>query len=281
MRRRVNRLIRSIFERRDDVLAFMHGGDYTGLGMRWSGWQQWLDDHTETYVGRRQLPIIPARGNHEYSRANLRGELDNNNGIFGLPGGPDRDYWATQFGTQLTLLTLDSTASLGGRQREWLESTLQLADRSTRWIVTNYHHPAYPAVKSPSNARIHWTPLFETYDVDLACESDGHVLKRTVPIKDGRRVSKDEGVVYVGEGGLGVPQRSPDRSRWYLQSPGFAKSAHHVQLLTFRRDALKYRALGLDGRVLDHWRRSPRRRVPEREASRAYEFPDAWPLFVP
>lgn len=259
MRRRVNRLIRRIAKRRDDVVGFVHGGDYTNLGMNWNGWQQWLDDHTETYIDSRQLPMIPARGNHEYSRANLRGELDNYNGVFGLPGGPDNDYWATEFGHQLTLITLDSTASLGGRQRDWLESTLQTADRSTRWIVANYHHPAYPAVKSPSGTRVHWTPLFEKYDLDLACESDGHVLKRTVPIRDGRRASRSEGIVYVGEGGLGVPQRDPDRSRWYLQSPGIARSVHHVQLLTFRRDELIYRAYGLDGELLDRWRQEPHR----------------------
>ena len=150
---------------------------------------------------------------------------------------------------------LDTNVSHGGTQRDWLEAQLVYWRPRSRWLLANYHRPAFPAVKSPGDARLHWVPLFERHDLDLALESDGHVLKRTVPIRNGRPSA--DGVVYLGEGGLGVRQRTP-RERWYLESPGFATSAHHVQVLLFGTDALRYEAVGLDGQLLDHATFRPR-----------------------
>ena len=79
-------------------------------------------------------------------------------------------------------LVLDTNVSIGGDQRTWLEQRLQEA-QAGRWIIPHYHEPAYPAVKTPSAAREFWVPLFEQYGADLACESDGHILKRTVPLR--------------------------------------------------------------------------------------------------
>ena len=42
-----------------------------------------------------------------------------------------------------------------------------------------------------------------------------------------------------------------DTERWYFQEPGFAKSAHHVWVVTFTDDGLDLEAIGLDGDVLD------------------------------
>jgi hypothetical protein len=74
-------------------------------------------------------------------------------------------------------------------------------------------------------------------------------LKRTPPIR-GEQVDFT-GVTYVGEGGLGVPQRTPLGDRWYLQAPGMAASAHHVQLLSFEAETLRYQAILEDGTIAD------------------------------
>jgi hypothetical protein len=52
---------------------------------------------------------------------------------------------------------------------------------------------------------------------------------------------------------LGVPQRVPDVTRWYLKSPGFATPAHHLHLLEFDEDELRVTAIGLDRQVLDQF----------------------------
>ncbi len=63
-----------------------------------------------------------------------------------------------------------------------------------RWVLVNYHKPAFPAVKDPEDyrfARVHeyWVPLFDQYRPDLVIESDGHCLKRTLSILNGQQVS--------------------------------------------------------------------------------------------
>jgi hypothetical protein len=93
--------------------------------------------------------------------------------------------------------------------------------------------------------------------VDLVCEADGHCIKRTPPIR-GNRIDPT-GVVYIGEGGLGVGQRTPKTWRWYLNTPqAKVGSGHHVQLLTFSPDELEIRVILLDGKVFDEHRLAAR-----------------------
>ena len=249
-RRAMNDRMRELLEADPAIIALAHGGDFIADGDDWGQWSSWLDDHELTTTGDgRVLPIIPARGNHEDD-----GEMFN--AVFNWPGGLADDYYTSLLGANLSYITLDSNSSQGGDQRDWLRTELENA-QSGRWIMANYHRPAYPAVKSPGGALEHWVPLFEEFNVDIVCESDGHVLKRTVPIRDGE--FDETGVVYIGEGGLGVSQRRPS-SEWYLESPGMAESAHHVQVLHVTPDAIEYEAVLMDGTVADTFSRQPRRR---------------------
>ena len=234
------------------VLALAHGGDYVANGTRWLQWQAWLTDHelTTTDDGRL-LPIIPTRGNHEGWGPMFAM-------IFGAP--PEHDhYYKTAIG-RLRLWTLNTETSISGAQKAWLVDSLRTEAESGRafWFVVQYHRAAFPAVKTPAAARMHWVPFFERFDVDLVFESDGHVLKRTAPIRGEQ--PDPSGVVYVGEGGLGVRQRTPDRSRWYLREGGMSAAADHVQVLAVSADQLEYRAVGADGELLDRMTRSRRRR---------------------
>src|SRR5690606_5922188 len=97
--------------------------------------------------------------------------------------------------------------------------------------------------------RHHFVPLFEKYNVDIVTESHDHALKRTLPIREGG--PHEHGITYIGDGGLGVPLRSPDPTRWYLQSPGLALSEFHVHLLEFGEDSLRGRAYGMEGEIHD------------------------------
>ncbi|MBW3539128.1 MAG: hypothetical protein KY476_02560 [Planctomycetes bacterium] len=90
------------------------------------------------------------------------------------------------------------------------------------------------------------------------CEADGHTIKRTPPIRNDR--VDPTGVTYVGEGGLGVSQRTPKiEERWWLQSPGKAGKGHHVIVLDFQPEQLDYRVVLLDGqKVFDRHTLTPR-----------------------
>jgi len=198
-RRKINQMMSSMLESQPDIVALAHGGDYVVTGTKFKLWSQWMSDHelTVTKAGRL-LPIIPARGNHDF------GELFNN--VFGFSA-KNKNYYAASIGSQIRFVTLNSNISAGGDQAKWLEAELKKSRPSHRWLLAQYHRPVFPAVKSPGSGRQHWVPLFEKYNLDMACEADGHTIKRTPPIRNEKL--DPTGVVYIGEGGLGVGQRTP------------------------------------------------------------------------
>jgi len=247
-RREVNRLIASLVEEQPDILAFVHGGDYCSRA-EWRFMSDWLSDHelTITRTGRI-LPVIPARGNHDRHVGFEE--------IFFWPGRTHDYYYTTALSAQVSLLTLNTEISRTGDQRDWLEAELgRQRNDPGKWILASYHIPAYGSVKSLEQGapqRQHWVPLFERFGVNLVLESDHHMLKRTVPIFEDRH-DPVRGIIYIGDGGLGVPQREPDLTRWYLKSPGLAKASHHLHVLEFGEKEIAVTALGLDRTVLDQF----------------------------
>lgn len=247
-RRSINRLIATLVEEQPDIVAFAHGGDYCSVA-EWRFLSDWLSDHELTITSAgRILPIIPARGNHEG-----KGGFDE---VFHSPDLKTPYYYSTALSGRAVLLTLNTNASKAGDQRDWLEAELK-NQRATagKWIAMQYHVPAYPSVKPITNGaqqRQHWVPLFEQFQVDLVCEADDHMLKRTVPIFQDKH-DPERGIIYIGDGGAGVPQRVPDLTRWYLKSPGFATPAHHVHLIHFDDEAIRVKAIGLEKRALDEF----------------------------
>lgn len=242
-RRAMNRQIARLTADDPSVLALAHGGDYVVSGGKPELWLEWLDDLAlANPPSGRVLPILPARGNHEAT-----GPLFDQ--VFGEPGGGlGRNFFATRLSKDAVLVTLNTERAAGGDQLAFLESTLA-AHAGLAHRLVQYHRPLWPAVKTPFAGRSVWQPVFERGGVSLALESDGHVLKRTVPILGD--VADPSGVVYIGEGGLGVKQRTPKATRWYLQAPGNCSSTHHLWRLDFDRGGLTVRAIDGDGREVD------------------------------
>lgn len=234
-RQRMNRLIGTLVEESPEILAFGHGGDFVFTGTLWSQWDEWLTDLEFSTTGDgRLLPIIPTRGNHDW------GPLFDE--VFDTPGGTDQNWYTTELGQGLALVTLNTNVSLAGNQETWLAGELRRLRPHSRWLLASYHQPAFPAVKLPGLARVVWVPLFEAFDVDLVLESDGHVIKRTLPIRD--ETADPTGVVYVGEGGLGAPQRVPRTRRWYLEPPAYTGRGAHVMKIDVGLEQLHVRTLG-------------------------------------
>lgn len=127
-------------------------------------------------------------------------------------------------------------------QTAWLQDQLAAAVADgVLWKLANYHHPLRPheSGKDDGVGRVRaWGPLFDTYDLDLAIESDTHNLKYTLPIVPGDNLSDarpgapvDEGfveadwangrhgTVFIGEGSWGAPKRAAnDGKQWTLAS---------------------------------------------------------------
>ena len=246
-RRQMNELIARLVGEDEAILALAHGGDYIASGRKLSQWSEWMSDHELTISNGRLLPIIPTRGNHD------GGPLFNE--IFGFPRA-DLNYYSVPLGPQVRLVTLNTETSIAGDQAQWLASELEQLRPKTRWLIAQYHRPAFPAVKIPSGALQHWVPLFEEHNVDLVCEADGHCIKRTPPVRNNQ--VDETGVVYIGEGGLGVPQRKPKPGRWFLEPPGMASAGHHVFVLEFTKERLSGKAISPEGQELDSFTRSVR-----------------------
>ncbi|MEO0478574.1 MAG: FN3 domain-containing metallophosphoesterase family protein [Planctomycetota bacterium] len=246
-RRTMNRLIADQVEKSDAIVAFLHGGDYVYHGHEIAEMAQWLSDWEMTIPqSGRLLPIVPTRGNHEGSSVVY-------DEAFGWPG-DGQSYFATDLGPNLGLVTLNTESAAEGDQLEFLRTTLGTM-QTKAFRIAQYHQALYPAVKKPHPAREVWVPEFERQRLDLAMESDGHALKRTVPILEDKQ--DDKGVVYIGEGGYGVNQRAT-RSHWYLEEPGFAASQIHLWQLTVTPERLTMEAFNEQGETLDRGERATR-----------------------
>ena len=244
-RRKMNERMAQLFASDPTIIALVHGGDYC-MTAQWRHIAPWLADHelTTTPEGRL-LPIVPTRGNHD--RAIGFEEM------FAWPDLKTPYYYTTQLSPKVGLVTLNTEISVAGDQRQWLADTLPVLRAANRWITAIYHRPSYSSVRDVQDGagrRNNWVGLFEENNVDLVYESHDHALKRTLPIRSHAPDLKN-GIVYIGDGGLGVPQRTPDTTRWWLQPPGFAKSAHHVHTIHYGKEAIHVKAHGMDGEILD------------------------------
>ena len=253
-RRSMNRRMAALTEEHSAILALLHGGDFAQLA-QWRFLEPWLTDHelTRTQDGRI-LPVITVRGNHDRDIGFEE--------VFWWPEESGDHYYKINLTPRIAIVVLNTEMSLGGRQQQWLEQTLARARPESRWLLTAYHRPAWPSVrgfKDGANRRRFWVPHFDRYRVDLSLESHDHAMKRTVPILNETR--HPEGIVYIGDGGLGVPQRNPDPTRWYLQGEGLTKSVHHVHILNFGEETLQGTAFDMGGSVIDEFVRLLRKEV--------------------
>lgn len=261
-RQGMNRRMAQLLEENPDILALVHGADW-GTTAEWRHLYWWFEDHEILQTtDKRLLPLIVSRGNHDEAVG-----FQENFWLADITDAFSFGYYYTTLLGDLALITLNTEISVAGDQREWLEEELvrltNELDPEPRWLLAQYHRPAYPVAKPYDRhhfrrVREAWTPLFDQFDLDLVLESDGHVLKRTVPIRNFQPA--EDGVVYIGEGGLGVPQRVPIENLWYVAAPGMAASAHHVWMLSISPQSLTMEAVGIDGKILDRHTIAPRDR---------------------
>lgn len=218
-RRAANRMVAKL---RPHFVLF--GGDMTG-GDSSREWLVWMDDwQLTTCSDGRLTPIVPARGNHEYSNATITDLFD----IKSL----DVYYSLTFGGNLFRTYTLNSLIPPGGEQRKWLEEDLK-SQQEVIYKLAQYHYPIRPHTRVKRNRDgqwQHWAGLFHDYRFDLVIESDGHVVKSSYPIRPDTGPGSDEGfirddfngTVYIGEGCWGAPlRRNNDDKNWTRSSGSF------------------------------------------------------------
>lgn len=202
--------------------AVMFGGDMTEFDTN-AEWQTWFDDWQLTIAADgRMTPIIPARGNHEYSSSVIYDLFDVSSADA---------YYANTFGGNLfRAYTLNSQIATGGAQTTWLQNDLQ-TNNAVIWKAAQYHTPIRPHVASKSERNdiySDWLPHFEQYGINFVVECDAHTVKSTYPIHSSTASSNVEGferddlngIVYVGEGCWGAPLRANDDAKSWTRSSG-------------------------------------------------------------
>lgn len=224
-RRLMNQTMAGLLAADPQYLALIHGGDFVEDGAACERWLSWRDDHDLTMTPQgRVLPLMPTFGNHE------AGGEDAYEALFMDHLANDGFYYDARIG-RLNILILNSEISVEGNQKRWLKDRLAaISKQPNALIIPSYHKPAWPAHKDPGPTTA-WISLWEQYLVDLVLESDGHTLKQTCAIRD-EECATTGGIIYVGEGGLGVDQRkAAQKDAWYFKNGGYAKGQHHVQAI--------------------------------------------------
>ena len=207
----------------------------------------------------RLIPMITLIGNHEVNGGykTQRKDAPQYLSLF------DGFYSEKTFGVldigdyfSLVLLDTDHIAPIAGEQTEWLEKTLSDRQERPHLIVAN-HVPAYPSYRPPEGVngkigtgeeqRIHWSPLFERYNVDVVLEHHDHTFKRTHPLTNG--LKDKNGVLYLGDGSWGklrIPKTPEERP--YLAT---VSAAYHMTVHRLEGDQRFHMAIEESGKVAD------------------------------
>lgn len=241
----------------------MFGGDYTDANTG-AEMAAWLDDWSASFskdrlngVAYQQIhPLIPTVGNHEaYSQlfmctvfgvdADEDGRCDYRDtyGAFNVAGGLLRIY------TLNTELALSGYEARWQAQSRWLREDLAGAGQTVVWRIGQYHRPMLPRSSSKpavNAAMLSWAAPFYEHKMNLAIESDSHLVKYTYPVRPtatGYQRSA-AGTVYIGEGAWGAPRRAADRqSSWIADQDSFA----HLNLVQVHGAELTIRTVYFSG----------------------------------
>ncbi len=240
-RRDANKLVSKL---RPHVVLF--DGDMTA-GDTYQEWREWFDDWQET-IGSdgRLFPVLPARGNHEAANSSITELFD--------VSSADVYYALTLGGNLIRFYTLNSLIPPGGSQSIWLEGDLN-ASSGVIWKMAQYHHPIRPHTqKKPEKDELllNWATLFYKHGVNLAMESDAHVVKTTYPIRPSQEPGSDEGfirddergTVYIGEGCWGAPLRENNDNKSWTRASG---SFNQFNWIFVDQEKIEIRTIRTDG----------------------------------
>lgn len=249
------------------------GGDLAyanGLTARWPRWRVWLEHVTEGLVTPDgfTVPLVLSIGNHEVNVGReggvpasapaerkapfYYGLFAQNQGAAGLGEDGGATYFRRGLGSVGALYVLDSGHLVSHQdQAAWLAAHME-ADADLPNRLALYHVPLYPAHRSYEDSaagREAWEEVFHRGRLTVALENHDHVLKRSHPIRLGEVVGEGEGVLYLGDGTMGVDARTVDsEERWYIAR---SASEPHFWMAELSGEGSIFRAFDEEGRLLD------------------------------
>ena len=208
-------------------------------------WHAWLDDWQHTLASDGHLiPIVPHRGNHERRKETIPFLFDTSDDV----------YFAFSVGGDLfRYYVLNSQIPATGAQEGWLDGDLAEHHDSTRHLVTGYHKPMRPHVsaKSEGDNPMNWADNFYRFGMDLALESDSHVMKRTLPLRPDTNGSEGfsaapsdpKATIFIGEGCWGAPLRKADDPKPWTQD---LESFNGIDWIQVSPQSMKVKTIRVD-----------------------------------
>ncbi len=229
-------------------------GDLEQVG-KWDIWLERWEKHMRSPQGDL-IPLIGIVGNHE---VNMKpGPYEVRSPFFmGFCAQGGSPYFTRTLGANLVLFALDSGHLVrhDGPQTEWLAAQLENF-KNKIWKIAVYHVPLYPSHRPFDGGlsvagRTYWLPLFDQYKLDIAFENHDHTFKRSKPLRN--NAVQADGTIYLGDGCFGVPPRTVEPERWYLEK---AESRQHFWVVNVSKEKLVCEAVDVEGKVFDRVERT-------------------------
>ena len=186
---------------------------------------------------QRGVRFYAALGNHDVQQGR---RAQTNYTLFNMGG---RDYYSFTKGDDLVEFFVLDTTDMDAEQLQWLEGALMRS--KARWKIAYFHHPIYSSGErhgSSAKLRASLEPIFVRYGVAAVFSGHDHIYERIRP---------QRGVQYFVSGAGGKLRRGNINR----QSPLFAAgndSVHSFMYVEVTRDQLRFWAVDVASRVLDH-----------------------------
>lgn len=218
----------------------MHTGDMVdnGKSPRPEAWRRGLFKPLGNVL--RNVPILPARGNHD-------GGMDKIRLMFDLPG-DEFNYSYTYGNTHF--LCIDEYVDRANSALAWASN--DLASCTSFWKIAYFHRPIFNiADHGWVSKRDTYLPLFEKYRLDMTRCGHAHVYERFLPIVWGDPEVTNPIVHIVSGGGGGDLNRrgGTRKDPKLLANTGY----NHYSVITIDGSTLHGQVFGMKGEKYDDY----------------------------
>jgi len=234
-------MIENIYNENPQIRFALLGGDLTNDDNDFTQWGEFLGAAKGVFS---QIPVMPAKGNHDGELFFEFFALPDN----GPPQGTYENFYSFDYG-DAHFVVLDTSNVITTIVKHWIEQDLQNTDK--KWKFAIFHHPPYQNFddnKTIDDAlREHWVPIFEQNHVDMVFVGHQHVYMRTHPIYEDEVTADSYGIVYVmGNSG----------SKFYSTGQGFPyiakeESGSNYQVIQLEDDVLTLTSRKADGEIIE------------------------------
>lgn len=200
-----NNVLAEALEKNPDISYLVSPGDNTSTGETDAEWHTLL-----TPEALRGLPMALAIGNHDKKGMKYNDYTNMPNEYYGrFFSGLDRDFWF-RYGDVLYLV-FDSTSGNAPDHMAFAREAVKL-NKDAKWRIGVVHHGIYGAGDSIGDLETEillssiFTPIFETYDLDLVITGHTHSQGRSHFMENrkivsyaesGKTYKNPEGIVYL------------------------------------------------------------------------------------